>query len=76
MQLIDLFVVLVAILLIAAVLMQNAKDDIRDAFSGEKSELFKNQKERGFELFMTRFTAGVAMAFLVLVIIASAITRF
>ena len=52
--LIDIFVLIVAVLLIIVVMLQGSKDDINDAFNGSKSELFKNQKTRGVELFMRR----------------------
>ena len=41
----DYLVLLCAVVIIASVLMQNSSDDIKDAFSGEKSELFKNQNK-------------------------------
>ena len=64
----DIFVFIVAILLIIIVMLQSSKDDINDAFNGSKSELFKNQKTRGIELFMQRTTAILAVIFVVLVI--------
>ncbi|MBQ9519864.1 MAG: preprotein translocase subunit SecG [Acholeplasmatales bacterium] len=67
---IDIFVLLVAILLIVIVMLQGSKDDINDAFNGSKSELFKNQKVRGVELFMQRTTAILACLFVALVIVA------
>ena len=67
---IDIFVVLVEILLINIVMLQGSKDDINDAFNGSKSDLFKNQKTRGIELFMQRTTAGLAVLFVTLVIVA------
>lgn len=70
---IDIFVAIVAILLIVIVMLQASKDDINDAFNGSKSELFKNQKTRGIEMFMQRTTAVLAVAFVVLVIASVAI---
>ncbi|MBR6072401.1 MAG: preprotein translocase subunit SecG [Acholeplasmatales bacterium] len=67
---IDIFVLIAAILLIVIVMLQGSKDDINDAFNGSKSDLFKNQKTRGVELFMQRTTAIVAIVFVVLVISA------
>ena len=67
---IDIFVALVVILLITIVMLQGSKDDINDAFNGSKSDLFKNQKTRGIELFMQRTTAGLAVLFVTLVIVA------
>ena len=37
----DIFVLIISIFLIIIVLMQTSKDDINDAFNGNKSELFK-----------------------------------
>ena len=65
---IDIFVALVAILLIVIVMLQGSKDDINDAFNGSKSDLFKNQKTRGVELFMQRTTAVLAVVFIALVL--------
>ena len=65
---IDIFVFIVAILLIIIVMLQSSKDDINDAFNGSKSELTKNQKTRGIELFMQRSTAVLAIIFIALVI--------
>lgn len=65
---IDIFVFLVSILLIVIVMLQGSKDDINDAFNGSKSDLFKNQKTRGVELFMQRTTAGLAVIYVALVL--------
>jgi preprotein translocase subunit SecG len=65
---IDIFVALVSILLIVIVMLQASKDDINDAFNGSKSELFKEQKVRGIELFMQRATIVLAILFVCLVI--------
>ena len=67
---IDIFVTIVAILLIVIVMLQGSKDDINDAFNGSKSDLFKNQKTRGVELFMQRTTAGLAVVYIALVLVA------
>ena len=52
MKAIDYIVLVVALLLIVLVMMQESKDNIQDAFSGEKSDLFKNQKQRGIKIFL------------------------
>jgi preprotein translocase subunit SecG len=69
----DIIILLVAIALIVVVLMQQSKDDINDAFSGSKTELFKNQKSRGFELVLERTTAVLAVVFILLVLIGAII---
>jgi preprotein translocase subunit SecG len=65
-----IFVAIVAILLIIIVMLQGSKDDINDAFNGSKSDLFKNQKTRGVELFMQRTTAGLAVVYIALVLVS------
>jgi len=70
---VDIFVFIVAILLIVIVMLQSSKDDINDAFNGSKSDLFKNQKTRGVELFMQRGTAVMAIVFIALVITSVAL---
>ena len=67
---IDVILLLVALLLITLVVLQSSKDNAANAFSGEKSELFNNQKQRGFELIMNRVTLGVSVVFIVLTIVA------
>ncbi len=70
---IDIFICIVSILLIIIVMLQSSKDDINDAFNGSKSDLFKEQKVRGIELFMQRATMVIAIIFIVLVITSVAI---
>ena len=70
---VDICLAIVSILLIIFVMLQGSKDDINDAFNGSKSELFKNQKTRGVELFMVRATALLAILFIALVITSLAV---
>ena len=72
---IDIVICIVSILLIIIVMLSSSKDDINDAFNGSKSDLFKDQKTRGVELFMHRTTAVMALIFVVLVIISVAIHK-
>lgn len=71
MGVLDVFIIIIAILLIIIVMMQESKDNINDAFSGQKTELFKNQKTRGIELFFQRATAIIAVLFFVLIIVSA-----
>lgn len=73
MHVIDWFILVISLFLIVIVMMQNSKDDINDAFSGSKTDLFKNQKTRGIDLVLERATLVLAVAFFVLIIIASCI---
>lgn len=73
MHVIDCFILVISLFLIVIVMMQNSKDDINDAFSGSKTDLFKNQKTRGIDLVLERATLVLAVAFFVLIIIAACI---
>ncbi len=75
MGVLDIFIIVVAILLIIIVMLQESKDNINDAFSGAKTELFKNQKTRGIELVLQRGTAVLAILFFVLVFISAIINN-
>ncbi len=66
----DWLLLVISVLLIALVMLQESKDDVRNTFSGEKSELFKNQKQRGPELVMTRLTMAMSVVFAVVTILA------
>ena len=61
---------IISILLITLVMVQESKDDVKNTFSGEKSDLFKNQKQRGAELLFTRITLGVTVAYVAVAILA------
>lgn len=65
----DWIILILAIILIVLVALQSGQDDITDAFSGEKSELFKNQKQRGLEFVLTVTTAITSACFLTLLIL-------
>lgn len=62
-----------SILLIALVMIQESKDDINNTLTGEKSDLFKNQKQRGAELVIARITLAVSIAFGLVAILALAL---
>lgn len=67
----DYVVLGLSLLMIVVTMLQESKDDIKDAFSGEKSELFKNQKTRGAELVLRRLTALTAAALVVCVFVVN-----
>ena len=67
----DYLLLIVSVLLVIIIVLQGSKDDVSKAFSGEKSELFANKKQRGPELWISRITAGLSIAFFVLAIITS-----
>ena len=62
--------IIVCILLIAIVLLQSGKaEGASSIITGGDSDLFKNRKERGGELFITYLTAFLGIAFFALCII-------
>ena len=62
--------VAVSIALIILCLLQSGKSDgIVNALTGQSSNLFAHQKERGADLVLTRITVGLAIAFFVLAIL-------
>ena len=62
--------IIVSIFLIAIVLLQAGKaQESGSLFGGENKDLFKNRKERGGELFITRLTAVLGLVFFVICLI-------
>ena len=63
---------IISLLLIAIVLLQGAKaENAMGALTGANESLFKNRKERGGELFITRLTAVLGAAFMILCVVIS-----
>ena len=62
--------VVVAIVLVILCLLQSGKsDDIVNALTGQSSNLFAEQKERGVDLVMSRMTMILSIAFFVIAIL-------
>ncbi len=62
--------IFISIFLIAIVLLQSGKaESATDIMSGGNSDLFSNRKERGGELFITRLTFVLGVAFFVVCIV-------
>ena len=63
----QVLLIIVSILLIALVLLQSGKaESAANAMSGASSDLFTNRKERGGELFISRLTFCLGIAFFVI----------
>lgn len=59
--------IIISVLLIAIVLLQAGKaESAMGALTGGNDSLFKNRKERGGELFITRLTIALGIAFFVI----------
>ena len=67
----DILLIIVSILLIIITLLQSGKSKGAGFLTGNtNSDLFKNRKERGMELFITRTTVVLGIAFFILTIVA------
>lgn len=63
----ETLLLIISILLIAIVLLQSNKaSDAGQIISGGNESLFKNQKERGSELFISRLTLVLGIAFFII----------
>jgi preprotein translocase subunit SecG len=71
MHAVDILLLIVSCLLIAIIVLQESKEDATQAFSGEKSDLFANKKERGIEVWISYITGGLSVAFIILSILSA-----
>ena len=63
-------IAMVVIVLVILCLLQSGKsDDIVNALTGQSSNLFAEQKERGIDLVMSRMTMILGVAFFVIAIL-------
>ena len=62
-------VVIVIVLVILCLLQSGKSDDIVNALTGQSSNLFAEQKERGIDLVMSRMTMILGVAFFVIAIL-------
>lgn len=68
----EIALMVICILLIIFVLLQSGKaEGGAQIFTGGNTDLFKNRKERGSELVISRITLGLGIVFIVLSIIIS-----
>lgn len=66
----EVLLIIVSIALIIVCLLQTGKTDgIVNALTGQSSNLFAHQKERGVDLVLTRITVGLGIAFFVIAIL-------
>ena len=66
----NILLMIVSVALIIVCLLQSGKSDgIVNALTGQSSNLFAQQKERGADLVLSRMTVGLAVAFFVLAIL-------
>ena len=72
MDILQIILIVICILLIAIVLLQSGKaESASQIISGGSGDLFKNRKERGSELFISRLTLILGIAFFVICLVIS-----
>ncbi|NLM62834.1 MAG: preprotein translocase subunit SecG [Mollicutes bacterium] len=63
----EVLLIIVSLLLIAIVLLQSGKaEEASSVITGGNQDLFANRKERGSELFISRLTLVLGIAFFVI----------
>ena len=67
----EVVLLVISVLLITVVLLQSDKSESVSNILLGSSDLFKNRKERGFELFISRFTLILGILFFVICLIMS-----
>lgn len=68
--------IIVSLGLIAVVLLQKGKSaGLSGAITGGAEHLFGKQKARGLDLFLSRLTTGLAVAFIILSLVVSYIVQ-
>lgn len=68
----DIALMIVSGILILLVLLQSSKSEsAAQIFTGNNTDLFKNRKERGSELVITRITWVVGFTFFILCLVIS-----
>ena len=72
----DYILLVVSIIMILIVVLQSSKEDGMSAFTGEKSDLFANQKQRGLEKAINTTTTVLSVIFFILTIVVRLIERY
>lgn len=67
----DILLLIVASLMIVLIILMESKEDAASAFTGEKSELFANKKQRGIELWIDRIFMVLSILFFTLSIVTT-----
>ena len=72
MKALEIVLLVVSVLLIAIVLLQSGKaEGASQIITGGSGDLFKNRKERGSELFISRATLVLGIVFFVICLVIS-----
>ena len=72
MEILKICLLVICAVLIVLVLLQSSKStDVNNIMSGASTDLFKNRKERGSELVISRLTLVLGLAFVIICLIIS-----
>lgn len=72
MEIVQIFLLVLCAVLITLVLLQSSKSgDMGSIMSGGTSDLFKNRKERGSELVISRLTLILGLVFVITCLVIS-----
>ena len=72
MEIVKIILLVICAILITLVLLQSSKSgDMGNIMTGGTSDLFKNRKERGSELVISRLTLILGLSFVVICLIVS-----
>ncbi len=72
MEIVQIVLLVICAILITLVLLQSSKSgDMGNIMSGATSDLFKNRKERGSELVISRLTLILGLSFVIICLIIS-----
>ena len=71
-EIVQIILLVLSAIIIVLVLMQSSKStDVNNIMSGGTSDLFKNRKERGSELVISRLTLILGLLFVVICLVLS-----
>ena len=72
MKILEVILIVICIILIALVLLQSSKaEGASQIITGGNADLFKNRKERGSELFISRTTFILGIIFFIICLVIS-----
>ena len=72
MEIVQIVLLVICAILITLVLLQSSKSgDMGNIMSGATSDLFKNRKERGSELVISRLTLILGLSFVIICLVIS-----
>jgi preprotein translocase subunit SecG len=75
-EIVQVILLVLSAIIIVLVLMQSSKStDVNNIMSGGTSDLFKNRKERGSELVISRLTLILGLVFVITCLVLSFILQ-